>query len=561
MRVAGMSEPDAIAVVGGGQSAKYLLLALSHAIASGRLSAEGLRIAVYEEGDACGPGFAWNPANMHEAHLSSLARPVRRARVGQDELRRFPLVVAYLRELGAQVTVLCGRRVARIDRDLPDWRLTLADGGTGRARHVVLAIGHHAYGLKTPDGINCLSPWPFDEMSARIAARSRSGMIDVLVLGSYLTAVDVVTGLAARFGLPDARHGAGSCGRAAPLRMHLVSRSGQLPKVWGAEPPVLDQDAAVLASLGASLDSLRRNGRFGFEEFSRVALDAARAGTDATPPSAGACGASHLALRVYLESLCAGDPAQRLKRDIAEAQGSDASGPGGRPAALAWQYALFGCLPLLSEMFPYFSDSDKLRFASIRSRYYSAAMPMALENARLIDALFDSGNLSITGAPRGYRLHHDKGGDTYRVEIDGACLPKTFSVVIAASGPDTCLSRAASPLLKHLYESGMALPVLAMAAADREDGSAPDRHMPPAELGGVRVRPATCEMISADPAVRVTDGRMFAMGPLVVGTYPDAQSIGHIARDAERIVDCLCSIPLGSSFNYEKDVSRAGIHI
>ncbi|WP_157650979.1 hypothetical protein [Burkholderia ubonensis] len=490
---------DDLAVVGGGQSAKYLLLALAHAIAAGRLTRE-LRIGIYEEGEACGPGWAWHPANVDDIHLSSLASPAQRAAVGRDELLRFERIVAFLRELGAHVDVRCATHVVAIDRQGAGWCVTDAAGVTRGARDVVLAIGHSAFAERRPDGAHCMPPWPFDALCARTSGLARAGRGDVLVLGGYLTAVDVVTGLAARLGADPAR-----------LRMRVLSRTGELPKVWGAEPPSFDADAAACRAFGVTISRLRTTGRLGFEAFERIVLDAAHAGggTRGLPAS----------LDEWLRRLCAGDAAQRLKVDLAETAGG---------AVLDWQAALFGCLPLLSEAFPGFDDADKLRFCALRSRYYRAAMPMARENACRLDALFSSGVLATMAAPAGYRIEHDTARDVHRLWLRDAAgtdrVAGEFALVVAAAGPDARLGCTPSPLLRHLRERNVAMPVWACG-----EGKA-------VELGGVRVDPATCEMVSADGMPSAGDGRMFAMGPLVVGTFPDAQSVGHIARDAERIV-------------------------
>ncbi|MDP9649646.1 FAD/NAD(P)-binding protein [Paraburkholderia caledonica] len=496
---------DDIAIVGGGPSAKHLLLTLAHAIVAGRLGRD-LRIAVYEQSGACGAGQPWHPDNVDECHLSSLPTPVRRAAVGHDELRRFARTVAFLRELGVTVEVMSSTQVVSLDRIGAHWRLTDAPGTTRTAHHAVLAMGHSVFAPRQPDDGRCVSPWPFRALCAKAAEQARAGRIDVLVLGGYLTAVDVVTGLAAHFGADRAR-----------LRIRVLSRSGELPKVWGGEPAAIDTAALARRAFGTDIQGLRTQGRLGLAAFERIALDVAYPDDGPGPRPA--------SLDAWLRHLCTGDAAQRLKSDLALAEGG---GP------LGWQAALFGCLPVLSESFPYFDDEDKLAFHALRSRYYRAAMPMAQENARQLDMLFDAGVLTVAAAPHGYLVTHDEARDAAYLQLvnaDGARQPAgEYGMVVAAAGPDTRLSRTASPLLRHLYRQGTVQAVYACSGGDR------------VELGGLRVDPSTCETIGTRAQPAVTDGRLFAIGPLVVGTFPDAQSIGQLARDAERIVERLVAL-------------------
>ena len=493
---------DNVAIVGGGQSAKYLLLALAHAVVAGRLPTS-LSIGLYEQGQEWGTGLAWHPDNVSEVHLSSLAKPSRRAEVGRGELERFEQIVAFLGGLGVRIEVRGATVISMIERAAQGWTLSSDHGERYRAQHVVLAIGHSAFAEKSPSGQPCLRPWPFNELCAGVAARVAAGGANILVMGSDLTAVDVVTGLDACFGMEPAR-----------LRMSVISSSGELPKVWGAPPPVLDVDALCLRVLSETVAQRRADGRFDLETIERMILRAAFEDDKIDRPPT--------SLEAGLHRLCVGEPAVRLKHDLREIAGG---------AVLAWQTALFGGLPLLSEAFADFSDRDKLRFLSLRSRYYRAAMPMARENALRLDALFDSGVLTTIAAPAGYRLDYDSERVVHRLSVtDGSGIWRNvgeFDLVVAAAGPDTRLEHTASPLLRHLHERGLACAVYAHDAGKS------------VELGGVRVDARTCEMVPADPSEPVGTGSLFAMGPLLVGTFPDAQSIGHIARDAERIVERL----------------------
>ncbi|KPA90321.1 hypothetical protein PF66_03127 [Pseudomonas asplenii] len=105
-----------------------------------------------------------------------------------------------------------------------------------------------------------------------------------------------------------------------------------------------------------------------------------------------------------------------------------------------------------------------------------------------------------------------------------------FDLVVAAAGSDVRLERTVSPLLRDLYERGLACSVYAQDAGKT------------VELGGIRVNPRTCEVVPAEEAAGPAEGSLFAIGPLLIGTYPDAQSVGHIARDAERIAERLVAL-------------------
>ncbi|PYC16930.1 FAD/NAD(P)-binding protein [Pseudomonas mosselii] len=496
-----MSVSDDVAIIGAGQSAKYVLLALAHAIVSGRLPA-GLRISIYEQGRHWGTGLAWSPDVVGDMHLSSLAAPSVRAQVGREEWGRFERIVAFLRSLGAQVTARLHTTIKAIEPAAGGWSVQGEHVGLPGARHVVLAIGHSAFAEKKPlDGVfQC--PWPFNRLRDLVDARIAEGGGRVLILGSYLTAVDVAVGL-------------GAIENQGMLHLSVLSSSGELPKVWGSAPPPIDVDALCKTVLGQPIAQCRAEGRLDLAAVEQMILFAAFGEKEDT------CGS----LAEKLQRLCAGKPAQRLKEDLRET----ADG-----AVLAWQTGLFGGLPVLSEAFPRFSDRDKLRFLSQRSRYYRAAMPMARENALRLDALFEAGSLDILAAPQGYRLCEDRQRNVQRLDVlDDAGIFRTvgeFDLVVAAAGPDVRLDRTVSPVLRHLYDRGLACAVYAQDAGET------------IELGGVKVNPCTCEMVPADVAAAPGEGSLFAIGPLLIGTFPDAQSVGHIARDAERIVERLVAL-------------------
>ncbi|SEU11109.1 Uncharacterized NAD(P)/FAD-binding protein YdhS [Pseudomonas sp. NFR09] len=493
---------ESLAIVGGGQSAKYLLLGIAHAVVAGRLPST-LTIGIYEQGHGWGTGLAWCPDNVSDVHVSSLATPSRRAEVGRGELKRFEQIVAFLVSLGVSVTSRSATLISSVERAGQGWTLRSDKGALYQARHVVLAIGHSAFAEQRFVGQAHLRPWPFRTLCERVQARVATGRADVLVLGSYLTAVDVVAGLDANFGTDPAR-----------LRMSVLSGSGELPKVWGAPPPALDVDTLSRRVLSDTVLQRCAGNRFGLDEIERMILQVAfEGGTEAVPETS---------LEAELRRLCAGESAERLKRDLQETAGG---------AVIAWQTALFGGLPLLSEAFADFTDRDKLRFLSIRSRYYRAAMPMARENALRLDALFDRGVLCTLAAPAGYQLDYSNERRVHSLSLaDESGRSRhvgEFDFVVAAAGSDTRLAHSASPLLRQLYDSGLACGVYAHDAGRS------------VELGGVRVNARTCEMLPARASLEAGAGRLFAMGPLLIGTFPDAQSVGHIARDAERIVERL----------------------
>ncbi len=102
-------------------------------------------------------------------------------------------------------------------------RLGLGDGGALDADAVVIATGLPASGTDwAPDEL-LASPFfvadPWAPGALDVIRRDRAGRSDVLLVGGGLTAIDVALGLAAR----------------ADLRLHAISRSGELPRVHRAE--------------------------------------------------------------------------------------------------------------------------------------------------------------------------------------------------------------------------------------------------------------------------------------------------------------------------------------
>ncbi|MFB4273710.1 FAD/NAD(P)-binding protein [Nonomuraea sp. MTCD27] len=220
------------------------------------------------------------------AHLDALlGQPlVPRAVYGGYLARTAETALATLRGRGWHVDVVPARVTALAgsgERPV----LRTEDGQAREADHVVLCVGagtpEDLYGLGGAPGF-VADPYPLARTLEGVAAGSA-----VAVIGSGLTAVDVVVSLAAR-------------GHTGPIR--LVSRSGLLPYVW--QRPLGHQPRYVTAERVAALH--REHGAVTLDDLVRLLrAELAEAGEDFDDFAAGVLAAP------------SEDPVRRLRRELA----------------------------------------------------------------------------------------------------------------------------------------------------------------------------------------------------------------------------------------------------
>lgn len=280
-----------------------------------------------------------------------------------------------------------------------------------RATRVALCVGGGAppdpYGLAGRPGFTA-DPYPLADTLEQVPAEA-----EVAVVGSGLTAVDVVVALAAR-------------GHRGPVT--LLSRSGVLPYVWqrpdGRRPRQVTAERA--AELHRERGSVTLDGLFGL-----LRAELAEAGENIEE------------LVAELRGTLTDDPRQRLRRQLAAV---DEPRIGRRvlqeTAHTVGPYAW----PLLPE-------SDRARLRRQLRTALSVASPMVPVNAAVLLRLLDSGQLRVTRGVRaiepvdgGFRVRDEEGERTARI------------VVNAVNAPAQAIPAGAQSLFRSMVDAGLAAP-------------------------------------------------------------------------------------------------------
>ncbi|AQZ70022.1 hypothetical protein BKM31_00930 [[Actinomadura] parvosata subsp. kistnae] len=444
-----------IAIIGAGAAAAGLLDALAVG------EAEGEEITVFEPGPSLWRGRPYGPdldsvlVNAPPAIMSIRASDTRhyagwlgeeRAAAHLDDLLGHPLVpralygeylsdtaeaaLARLRERGWRTRVVASQVVGvtsaapgSVPGAMPEARpggVASADGGSRLsvrtadgheypAGQVVVCVGagtpQDHYGLAGAPGF-AGDPYPLAATLDGVP-----GGADVAVIGSGLTAVDVVVSLAAR----------GHTGRIV-----LVSRTGMLPAVW--QRPLGHQRRHLTAE---RVEALRR-------ERGAVTLDDLAALLRAELDDAGE---EYARFTGELLSSVSEPPAERLRRQLA-AVGDPAI------ARRVLQEAAHQVGPLAWRLLP---EPDRERLRRHARLAISVASPMVPVNAVTLLRLFDAGQLGVVAGVR--KIEAVEGG--FRVRGDGGDVDVDVAIN-AVNPPPQAVPGAAEPLVTTLLEGGLA---------------------------------------------------------------------------------------------------------
>ncbi|MGP3932030.1 FAD/NAD(P)-binding protein [Nonomuraea sp. KM88] len=363
--------------------------------------------------------------HQDSGHYASWLGP-ERAAAHRDDLLGQPLVpralygayladtaeagLAALRERGWRTRVVAARVVA-VARSGEGLRLALRteDGHDHPADRVVVCVGggtpQDHYGLGGAPGF-VGDPYPLAYTLGHVPAAA-----DVAVIGSGLTAVDVVVSLAAR----------GHAGRIA-----LVSRSGMLPHVW--QRPLGHRPVHLTVERVNAL--CREHGCVTLDDLAGL-LRAELAGT----------GEDFADFTAELLAAGSEEPVRRLRRQLAAVDDP-------RIGRRVLQETAHTVGPYAWRLLP---GPDRERLRRHVRLATSTASPMVPVNAAALLRLFESGQLTMMAGVR--KIEAAKGG--FRVRGDGGDLNADVAVN-AVNPPPQAVPRAAEPLVTSLLTDGLA---------------------------------------------------------------------------------------------------------
>jgi uncharacterized NAD(P)/FAD-binding protein YdhS len=234
---------------------------------------------------------------------------------------------------------------------------------------------------------------------------------DIAVIGSGLTAVDVVVSLAAR---------------AHTGRISLLSRTGMLPHVW--QRPTAHRPRHVTVERVRAL--LARDGEVTLDHLAGLLREEmADAGEDLD------------ALIADLRAARTEDPVERLRRQIAAINAPEI----GRRVLQAASHSVG---PYAWRLLP---ERDRVRLRALSRTAISVASPMIPTNAVRLMQLFDSGQLEILAGVRGITLNSGR----FAVETGNG--ERHADVVFnAVNPPPHAVPRSAAGLVDDLVSVGIA---------------------------------------------------------------------------------------------------------
>ncbi|MGW1992973.1 FAD/NAD(P)-binding protein [Embleya sp. NPDC001921] len=423
-----------IAIIGGGAAAVGLLDALAARTAAGT----GGTVTVFDpsphpwRGRPYGPDLdavlvnappaimsiregdfghyaAWLGERGAEHDDELLGRPlVPRALYGEYLAHTAEKATAALGEHGCAVR-LVRARVTGAARSAGRIVLRTHDAREHEVTDVALCVGGGTpadlYGLAGNPGFTA-DPYPLAETLDGVRAED-----EVAVVGSGLTAVDVVVALAAR----------GHTGR-----ITMLSRGGVLPHVW--QRPTDRRPRHMTADRVTELH--RARGYVSLDDLiGLLRAELAEAGEDFDGFAAA------------LRSSATEDPARRLRRQIAAVDDP-------RVGRRALQEAAHSVGPYAWRLLP---ESDRTWLRGHVRTINSVVSPMVPVNASILLGLLDSGQLAVS---RGVDAIEPVGG-RFRVRTGGG--ERTVTTVVNAVNPaPQAVPTAAGQLVRSLVDTGLA---------------------------------------------------------------------------------------------------------
>ncbi|MEU6823712.1 FAD/NAD(P)-binding protein [Streptomyces atriruber] len=328
---------------------------------------------------------------------------VPRALYGEYLTHTAEKAVAALAEQGRRVEVVPAR-VTGVTRHGSRLVLRTADNRAYAATQVALCVGTGSppdpYGLAGTPG-HIADPYPLASTLDQVPAES-----DVAVIGSGLTAVDVVVALAAR----------GHRGR-----ITLLSRTGVLPYVW--QRPVDRRPRHLTAERVTELHAARGT----------VTLDAL---VDLLRAELTDAEGDFEALAAELRATTTTDPARRLRQQLDAVDDP-------RIGRRMLQSAAHAVGPYAWRLL---TEADRARLRRHLRTANAVASPMVPVNASVLMRLLDSGQLTVT---RGDVRGGLRGGLRQRVSAGPG------RVINAVNPPPQSIPAAARHLVASLVDTGL----------------------------------------------------------------------------------------------------------
>jgi len=466
-----------IAIIGGGCSGTLVTQALSRAAHHAGIS----EVLLFDEAGGFGPGLPYGQdtndgefiLNMASSLLSVDANQPdgfdrwlecagNASAGGQGAYVRRSLMGAYLQHVARQAEdalAARGVKLVRIAQAVTDIERGASGFQVATAHHawpvdqVVLATGHLKKRSPFP-GVAHYHANPYHDLGAIKAALPRNARIGIL--GTKLTAIDMALLL----------------GRLGVERIHMYSHSGQLPLVRGAVPavpPVRPRPRYAGDTLSGFLRWFRQSGPYAHE---------------------------------YPGLMTIRDPLARIGREIAAAQ-----------SVRDWQWQLDATKDDIDRCWTALRPDQKRRFfRKYQGLWMSYRHPMPLDNARKVQALLESGRLTVHSGYRATQLAVGRPG--FCVAMAGGTLE--LDGILDATGVAGNLARIDSPLLENLIDRGLIR-----------------QH----EFGGIAVDAQNLQ-VAGQPG-------LFAIGALTQGALFYVSAIERLALHAQCVAGQLGRMPAG----------------
>lgn len=598
-----------IIIVGGAQSAAGMLMAMN-GLTKNHPTLLPLEIEVIEAGHEFASGLAWSASQVRPWHaLNSYLnrgeedRWIRKA--GGDETarimaghkpielgetsrllgnqiakREFNEAVDRLRERGVKVRLTSNAPIVDIDKHPDGYTVTTKNGEKKNADFVVVATGHWQNRSKVNDNAGVLpSPWP----------ASRLEEIDsnqpIAVLGTSLSAVDAILTLAHKAGtFSKSANGKVTFtphkANAGKFKVMAYSPHGMLPSVLASrdDNDFMKREYERLHSgfLGVKdgftrLDDIYDMIKHDFRDH-HVSNKLQPTETELlmekifSDDSLKIEDAAKLIYKAYHEQ----GATKWLQQQVAAGKRHLADN-----TILPWQQYLRTVADFVEGPYNYLSAEDLERFSEIRTLIAKLMTGMVMSNAEEILALMESGCLEVHATGNQYSLGTRQEGDTklpgaeIRYEDEtGKSHADYYRAVVRASGDDPYQLKTSSPLMKKLFDSGMAEEVL-MPYKDQELGRREyEKEQQTAgeqkvvrlkdgqyyrSAGGISVNPNTYELLPADENEK--QHNLFTLGPPLTAHLPLFQGLGPIGKGAKII-----STTIGTRIleqRHEKPVAEA----